>query len=56
MLLKTFAKAEHSSRGEEVNEEIHMALTGISLHMLPMELPQELGAKENMTQLRSAPH
>lgn len=47
-MLKTFAQTETNSQGEEVNEEIHMAVTGISLHMLVMELLQKFGAKEKI--------
>lgn len=45
-LLKTFAQTEKNSRGEEANEEIHTAVTGISLHMVVMELLQQFKAKE----------
>lgn len=46
ILLKTFAQTENNSQGEEANEEIHMPVTGISLHMVVMELLQKLRAKE----------
>lgn len=46
MLLKTFAQTENNSQAEEANEEIHMVVMGISLHMVVMELLQKLRAKE----------